>query len=85
MLRLYRERYTGFDVRHESGKNLGVSRSFSLTIAAGVAAKIAVEHGRARMEQVRVQRICCFLHIRWLMTWFTVDSTCAVATRSPRR
>jgi hypothetical protein len=28
-----------------------------------------------------LQRICCFLHIRQLISWFTVDSTCAVDTR----
>lgn len=33
----------------------------------------------------RVQRICCLFHTRRLMVWFTVDSTCAVATRSPGR
>jgi hypothetical protein len=32
-----------------------------------------------------VQLICCFLQKRQLISWFTVDSTCAVDTLSFRR
>jgi hypothetical protein len=57
--------------------------------AVEVGGQVVVEHPGADLEQqvgaTGVQRICCFLTMRLLITWLTVDSTNAVEMASPAR
>ena len=54
-----------------------------------VAGELVVEDAGAALEQevgaAGVQRICCFLTMRLLITWLTADSVNAVEMASPAR